>query len=131
MEDGHLNKCKDCTKADVKHWQHNNPARDKALRAAERKRNAEKYYRSRIKKQYGLTIDKYEGMLKEQNYACAICPNKLLDGQYRLHVDHSHKTGKVRGLLCRTCNTGLGMFKDSFDVLLNAAKYIQNHEGII
>jgi Recombination endonuclease VII len=61
-------------------------------------------------------------LLKEQNGLCAICGNK--ESERRLALDHCHDTGKIRGLLCGTCNTGIGMLKDSVELLEAATKYL-------
>jgi len=73
-------------------------------------------------KKYGLTVKDYTKMFRQQGKGCAICgkpPKKR-----RLAVDHSHKTGKVRGLLCYHCNRGLGWFYDNEEYLTKAAAYI-------
>ena len=70
---------------------------------------------------YGLTKEEHDAMLLLQNNLCAIC-NKTKDKT--LHVDHDHKTGRVRGLLCYSCNTGIGLLKDDIKYLANAIKYL-------
>ncbi len=72
-------------------------------------------------RRYDLTHETYLQMLKEQDNKCAICGNSFTGSPY---VDHCHTTGKVRGLLCSTCNTGLGGFKDDPTILENAIKYL-------
>lgn len=74
-----------------------------------------------LSKLYGMTEDSYEAMLAAQGNRCAVCSNLFTATP---HVDHSHKTGKVRGLLCGGCNTGLGLFKDNPDVLRAAVRYL-------
>jgi len=74
-------------------------------------------------KKYGLTVTQYESMLAEQGGGCAICGTKP-DGK-RLAIDHCHKTGEVRGLLCSPCNVGLGHFRDDTDLLYKAVKYLK------
>ena len=69
---------------------------------------------------HGLIPQEYYRMLDEQHGACWIC--KRIDR--KLRVDHDHQTGKVRGLLCSSCNTGLGMFADSTILLSNALAYL-------
>lgn len=77
-----------------------------------------------LKREYGLLMTEYENMLELQNQRCAIC-RELFDGKARKPVvDHCHKTGDVRGLLCLICNTGLGMFRDHAQNLVNAATYL-------
>jgi CRISPR/Cas system-associated protein Cas10 (large subunit of type III CRISPR-Cas system) len=75
-------------------------------------------------KWYGVTIEWYENKLKEQDYRCAICGNKSDILKKQLDVDHCHYTGKVRGLLCNRCNTGLGQFKDNEKIINNAISYL-------
>ena len=72
---------------------------------------------------YGITEEIYEKILKHQSGVCAIC--HFHQRYKRLAVDHDHKTGQVRGLLCENCNRGLGRFFDSEYRLENAAKYIR------
>lgn len=75
-------------------------------------------------KQYGITPEDYQQMMDEQEGKCVLCREKCSSGQ-RLSVDHHHDTGKVRGLLCRNCNRGLGFFKEDPDVLLRAIEYLK------
>ncbi len=90
-------------------------------------RSPEKTRQKRLKK-YGLTIRRYENLLKKQNNRCRICNEINTYGPWRdkLVVDHCHKTGKVRGLLCDKCNKGLGQFNDNIELLQNAIKYLKN-----
>jgi len=83
--------------------------------------------------QYGITLKQYEAIEKNQNHCCAICESKdsKIPRKHRktkidvFCVDHDHDTGEIRGLLCFNCNTGLGQFKDSADVLGNALCYLR------
>lgn len=88
-----------------------------------REKNLEKVRKSArtyaLRTQYGLSIEDYEEVLKNQNGRCLIC-NEVS----KLHVDHDHKTGKFRGLLCVSCNGGLGMFKDNKQALAKAIEYL-------
>jgi hypothetical protein len=63
-------------------------------------------------------------MLKDQNDVCAICFKECMFGK-RLAVDHCHATGKVRGLLCSRCDTSIGKFEDSIELLESANKYLK------
>lgn len=78
-----------------------------------------------LKRFYGINLQEYNKMLKNQQGTCKICNSKP---KYKksLSVDHCHKTGKVRGLLCGDCNTGLGKFRDNIDSLKNAIKYLKD-----
>lgn len=73
---------------------------------------------------YGISPEEYEKLLSKQEGVCAIC--KVTSEEYKknFHVDHCHKTGKIRGLLCQKCNLGLGQFKDSPEFLLSAVEYL-------
>jgi hypothetical protein len=93
----------------------------KAWQQANLPRLAARSRETYLEKTYGLTPDQYQAMLDAQNGLCAICHEAA---DHKLHVDHSHQTGKVRGLLCFRCNTALGNFRDSTLVLESAAKYL-------
>lgn len=105
--------------------------------------------RHRLKK-HGLTLETYEEMLSSQDYRCAICkrvkvgnrrngkhgakrtlingwPSVAQQGDFSWHVDHDHKTGKVRGLLCHHCNTALGHVCDDANVLMAMIKYLKEN----
>lgn len=87
-------------------------------------------YLIEILRRYGCTQEKYEQMLKDQDYKCALCSTKHNDKRRkgRLYVDHCHATGIIRGLLCHGCNVGLGLFKDDTRVMLEAVAYIIKHK---
>ena len=74
----------------------------------------------RIQKNYNITAKEYKQMLLLQDNKCKIC------GSYmeKPHVDHCHKTNEIRGVLCPSCNMGLGMFKDDPIILTQAIKYL-------
>lgn len=75
---------------------------------------------------YKITIDEFETLKLSQNNCCAICRISLVN-ENKPHVDHSHKTGKIRGILCHLCNPGLGMFKDSIEILQAAQDYLKKY----
>ncbi|KKN82234.1 hypothetical protein LCGC14_0310470 [marine sediment metagenome] len=79
----------------------------------------------RLYVQYGIVEGEYEDLLVEQEGGCAICHVTPFPDERKLGVDHNHRTGKVRGLLCGKCNSGLGLFLDDPDLLRTAAKYIE------
>lgn len=90
----------------------------------------EKTRRAHNLKKYGLTQEQYDALLKAQGGCCVICPRSG-SGDSRtkyLFVDHEHKTGKVRGLLCGPCNAALGAFGDSCERLKVAIAYLQAHD---
>lgn len=83
-----------------------------------------------LKNKYGITFDQYRRMLGAQGNGCGICGsfNPGASKKY-FSVDHNHKTGKTRGLLCHDCNAGLGMFKDDPISLKSAINYLEHHNG--
>lgn len=89
-------------------------------------KNPDKVLNKRYKERYGITLDDYHKMLKEQNHKCFICGIDEIDSRdSKLCVDHCHITNKVRHLLCHNCNCGLGNFKDDFNLLEKAALYLR------
>lgn len=78
-----------------------------------------------IQNRYGLSTKHHNEILQAQKGLCAICHNPPAEYD-SLVVDHNHITGVVRGLLCVSCNMGLGLFKDNPDALINAANYLKN-----
>jgi len=83
-----------------------------------------------LKNKLGIDYEQYHKMLKSQGYRCEICRSKLESSRYtKFAVDHCHKTGKVRGLLCTQCNTALGLLKDSPVRLNSAIKYLHKHSA--
>lgn len=87
-----------------------------------RKTNALQIKDTYYKKNYGLTRTEALSLLESQNNKCSICESGILLS--KSHIDHDHKTGKVRGILCNNCNWGLGNFKDSRVLLNHAALYL-------
>ncbi len=85
-----------------------------------------------LQRNYGITQIEYNNLVIEQGGVCAICglpeTAKLNNTTKRLSVDHCHKTGIVRGLLCGKCNNGIGRFEDNIDILASAISYLQNAE---
>jgi hypothetical protein len=87
------------------------------------------FHESRLKQVFGITLAEYNRMYESQGGVCAICglPERRTEGPgvtAKLCVDHDHKTGKVRGLLCRTCNSALGLVNDDISVLLRCMEYL-------
>lgn len=119
--DGRYPYCKVCTSARKKEkrydkeWREANPDKVKTNR------------RTGLLRRYGLTEEDFNAMLAAQNGACAICKSTDPQDRWgRFHVDHCHTTGKVRGLLCSHCNTGLGKFYDNTETLAEAIRYLNS-----
>ncbi len=97
-------------------------------KAAYRKANPDKITSIHLKYTYGVTLVEYDEMFESQNGNCAICG--LPEINKRLAVDHCHKTGTVRSLLCNRCNTALGMVEENENTLLSMINYIQMYNTI-
>lgn len=111
---GRYSYCKKCQKESSKRWARDNP---ESIQKTNRK--------VRLKREYGITQAEYLRMLRVQKDGCAICGEKNHDGQ-ELCIDHDHKTGRVRGLLCHNCNRALGLVEDDPERLKKLAAYVQN-----
>ena len=82
--------------------------------------------KSHLKRKFGLTLEEYDKMWQAQGGVCAIC-GKVNPNGWALSVDHDHKTGDIRALLCTMCNAGLGNFYDTPELLLKALYYLSNY----
>lgn len=110
-----------------KKWGRENSERVKAQNRARYRKDREKYLSRGLMqrlKEHGMTLADYEDLLAKQKGQCAICFS-LPSPRKRLCVDHCHKTGKVRGLLCDACNKALGLFRDDPHRLKTAQKYLR------
>lgn len=142
MRDGHRNECKECFReisrrryqqdpakaiAQVKRWQQENSERLNAYRRNRRqlpevkRRERDGYFR----RTYGIAADEFDDLLARQGERCGICGRRP-EREASIHVDHDHETGAIRGLLCITCNQGLGLFGERPELLLRAAVYLRN-----
>ncbi len=112
----------------ARRWAKENPGRHASNKKAWRANNPRKARSSVLFRTYGITLEDYERFLEKQNGGCAICGAETADASgRRLHVDHCHSTGRVRGLLCRDCNTILGYSNDQIEILQRAISYLQSH----
>jgi hypothetical protein len=88
-------------------------------------KNKDKVKEFSLLRKYNISLEQYKKMLKDQHNKCLLCQTKDEDTTSKfLVVDHCHKTGKVRGLLCNPCNTGIGLFKENIEVLEKTIKYL-------
>lgn len=125
MKDGLNNNCKDCVKErnnvnkeQIKEYKSNHYLKNKEKAAHKDRKN-------HLMRKYGITQEWYDEQLKIQDGSCKICGTKNPGkGLKHFHVDHSHKTGKVRGLLCHSCNTGIGLFKEDVELIEKAIEYV-------
>ena len=103
-----------------------------AYRQAQRERrktHPQVYRRAWLQYAYGISPTQWESLLKKQGGACAICKSSDPGSKKGWHTDHCAKTNRVRGLLCRSCNTGLGKFKHDYVLMRAAASYLRLNSG--
>ena len=112
-KDGFRSQCKACTNKHGKQYRKND----------EYVENRRKYI---LKHKHGLTSKQYNEMFEKQNGLCAICGKPEV--KKWLDVDHNHKTNKIRGLLCGSCNRMLGLAKDNDQILILGALYLRRHQ---
>lgn len=106
-------KCSECCTAEAKDRRNKDPEANRITK-----------FKIHLRTQYGISYETYLEIVENQNNKCAICSGELTDP----HLDHCHETGKVRGILCFTCNTALGKFKDSVPLLQSAISYLEKPE---
>lgn len=136
-KDGYRYSCKVCYNAQQREYVRNNKELIKARNAAKAKQRKAYYQsprgikssrRAHLKRKYGITLEEYNNLLKQQQSKCKICgQEETSERNSHLCVDHDHNTGAIRGLLCNNCNRALGLFKDNIEVLHNAIIYLQNN----
>jgi hypothetical protein len=84
----------------------------------------------RIERVYGITHAERDLLLARQGNRCAICRTDTPRGRRKeWNIDHDHRTGAVRGLLCNSCNGAIGLLKDDPDIIVRAAEYLRNAAG--
>jgi hypothetical protein len=132
-KDGKQLYCKECTNKQGRGYYDTNPrviecrrvaierSKERKLKSAERPQWVN-YYLTRT---YGITVHDYDAMLAAQKNVCAIClQTSKGTKRKRLHVDHDHQTGAIRGLLCVSCNIILGRWNDSPEIARRAVEYL-------
>lgn len=118
-KDGRKGICKGCSNYSKKLRRSDPLVRKSENSKRNESRNSRK---ENLKYRYNLTVEDYEKMLAQQDGLCLICEENL---PMRSHIDHCHKSDVVRGILCPSCNTALGKFKDSPKLLRRAADYLE------
>jgi hypothetical protein len=130
-KDGLEYSCRDCRNKNRKNNYNNNLLVNKEknkIKARKFRKTRKDYLKDYdLKRFYGIDLNEYNIMLKNQNFSCKICKTTNPKGRHNtFHVDHDHITKKVRGLLCNKCNVGLGSFKDDIIILTEAILYLVN-----
>jgi hypothetical protein len=140
--DGFRNECKSCANKRNKKWAKENKKRANEHKRKWQKNNREQMQNTRklwrqnnpdvelngkYKRTFGITLAEYDKLFKQQDGVCLICG--LPEINQRLAVDHDHKTGEVRGLLCKRCNMMLGLVEESTHLLDGAIKYLKRYKN--
>jgi hypothetical protein len=146
-KDGFADECKNCNKLRAKKYREDN--REKIAEWQREYRKKPEYKRRKnalarqankvkpdlrrnamLKYMYGITLDQYNKILKDQDYRCAVCKKHESNEKRSLHVDHDHNTGEIRGLLCNYCNSRfIGRHRDP-ERYRQAAEYLAQGTGL-
>ena len=122
----HNPRCPRCKKKDVKR-------RYKAAEYWKLSKYKERNHIERLKREYGLSKDRYDQILEQQGGTCAICKDteilkRELGERSHLVIDHNHLTGEMRGLLCHACNRALGVFHDDLSMIRSCLSYLMKFD---
>jgi len=117
--------CRPCKYEQSRQWRLRNPGYKAQWRRDNPDKNRAYARKKQLKSEYGITPEDYDDLFIEQDGRCAICFNT---SPYTLHVDHNHDTNEIRGLLCKACNRGLGMFRDNVTLVESALSYLRRFE---
>jgi Recombination endonuclease VII len=112
-KDGLARECKECMTVRNK---------KSAIKHAVKRRALHRNYN--LKKLYNITADRFDEMVQEQEGKCAICSDDITNSGKNPCVDHNHKTGNVRSILCQNCNFAIGGFKEDVNILNSAIEYL-------
>jgi len=88
--------------------------------------------KNRFKRRYNLSLEEFELLKQSQDNKCAICGNDFINIESyknKPQLDHNHETNEIRGILCLTCNSGIGFFNDSIELLIKAKEYLEKYYG--
>jgi hypothetical protein len=118
---GVTNKCKECFKERYAKDRERILAKQKKYYEENPDNRGRNSFKNHIKRNYNLTLNEYDQLAEN---GCMICGTP-----HMLGIDHDHDSNEVRGVLCRSCNGGLGLFKDSIDLLLKAASYLESKKA--
>lgn len=121
LKSGYKSQCKSCSRAGVRRIYRDRTEAEKRRVTLWKNANPDRVKGYDLQR-YGLTLAQYDEMLQRQGGACALCREAFESAP---QVDHCHRTQRVRGLLCRLCNLGIGKFRDNPALLRSAAEYVE------
>lgn len=137
-KDGRYSVCKKCKNAKTAEWRAKNRKRCADIAREWRKKNVEKdrWYNTvrYLRTRYKITPERYKELLDEHNHKCAICGG--LESRNRrgirmkLCIDHCHKTGKIRGILCSSCNSAIGYLRDDPSIIGKCIEYVEKYKAL-
>lgn len=131
--------CKECSKRQRVAWSRANPEKNAKAAREHRRKNPRAYRDQRLRRDYGISLERYEQILEGQGGSCAICGTTDPRGKGTFHVDHDHSCcptprhscgSCIRGLLCVRCNSGLGMFNDDAELVQAGVAYLRNRDRV-
>lgn len=117
FKDGYMSTCKVCKQAATMRWRANKREEYNAYMREFRHKDPKVVARDRnkaLRLRYGITTDQFNAKLASQDGKCAICKEEYKPGSRAFHTDHSHGSGKVRGILCASCNRSIAIYDDPF-----------------
>lgn len=121
-KDGYSDWCKECKKVHQREWRSRNVEKSRGYNRKYQRLHPERTSAAKRKFKYGITPEQFQQKLIEQHSSCAICGGN--NKGRPLSVDHNHKTGQVRGLLCHACNYGIGALHEDRARFLKAMEYL-------
>lgn len=127
ISDGYATICKSCKNISMSKWREENREKYNANMRYARATQHDTFKNIDLKRTYGITLEDFNRMLKEQNNLCAIC-DKGPQGKRPLVVDHNHATDRVRQLLCYGCNRALHVLENK-ELYEKAMKYLKKHDS--
>ncbi len=115
-------------RANFRRWYANNKQKHLARTSAVYRRNPDAKFNRHLMRSYGITLADYDRILAFQGGGCALCGKPQRTEALRLAVDHDHRTGRVRGILCHRCNCAIGALGDSAEKLTRVIEYFTRSE---
>lgn len=117
----------DTIKLRNKAWQKANPDWRKTWQKNDIEKNPEKHRNRFLKRTWGITLEQYNNIFSDQGGKCGICKRHQSELKQTLCVDHCHKTGKIRKLLCGPCNHAIGLLQENIKTAKSVVAYLQEY----